>query len=210
MEKSSLLKFHLFLCLYLIILMMWSYIGCFEFITYLMEIAPAVIGMIVIGIMYRNFRFTKFTLIFIALEMTVLIVGAHYSYAKMPLFDYFKEIFGWSRNHYDRLGHLIQGITPALIAREILIRMKVVKTSGYWTFWISLFVALSVSAIYEIIEFITAHILGEEADAFLGSQGDVWDSHWDMTWALTGAFAGLLCFSNAQDRAIEALNKIAE
>jgi putative membrane protein len=127
-----------------------------------------------------------------------LLVGAHYTYAEMPLFDYFKDIFGFTRNHYDRFGHLMQGFVPALAARELLLRTSPLK-AGKWMFAIVCLSVLGISAMYELIEWIVATWTGEAADAFLGSQGDIWDSQKDMLCALIGAALAQFCLTRAHD-----------
>lgn len=197
-------KFTIALLILLSILFIWSGINPFDRFTWYLEVAPAVIGFIILALIYPKFKFTNFTLLFIAIEMAILIIGGKYTYANMPLFDYLAEIFEWQRNHYDRVGHFAQGFVPALVMREIFIRNKVIN-GAKWMFFIILFAALAISATYEIIEFIAANMLGEAAHEFLGTQGDVWDTQWDMTIALIGAFTALTIFSKSQDRAISRL-----
>ena len=180
----------------------WSMILPADMLTWAMEAAPVVIGTIVLVAIRKRFRFTDFTFTFIILEMLVLLIGAHYTYAEVPLFNWIRDAFDLMRNHYDRVGHFCQGLVPAMIAREILIRLRVVN-GRVWRFWLILGFCLGISAAYEIIEFIAANILSEKADAFLGTQGDVWDTQWDMTMCLIGASVGLVFFGGAQDKALE-------
>lgn len=185
-------------------LLLWSGIHPYDYLTWLLEVAPAVIGLIILVILYPKFQFSHFTLCFIALEMAILIIGGHYTYALNPTFEHLKDLFDWQRNYYDRLGHLTQGLVPALISREIILRKSIVK-KGPWLFWIVLSICLAISATYEILEFMTAFALGEAANDFLGTQGDLWDTQWDMLLALIGSITGLICFSKAQDRNIKNL-----
>tara|TARA_E500000075_G_C6683653_1_gene171889 strand:- start:87 stop:488 length:402 start_codon:yes stop_codon:yes gene_type:complete len=131
-------------------------------------------------------------------------IGAKYTYAEVPLFDWISEIFGWERNNYDKVGHFMQGFVPALIAREILLRKQVVITNG-WRNFIVLSICLAFSAFYELIEWWAALLIGEDADAFLGTQGYVWDTQSDMGLALLGAIGCLLFMKNAHDRQIKRL-----
>lgn len=179
----------------------WSMILPADMLTWAMEAAPVVIGTIVLVAIRKRFRFTDFTFTFIIIEMLVLLIGAHYTYAEVPLFNWIRDAFDLMRNHYDRVGHFCQGLVPAMIAREILIRLRVVN-GRVWRFWLILGFCLGISAAYEIIEFIAANILSEKADAFLGTQGDVWDTQWDMTMCLIGASVGLVFFGGAQDKAL--------
>ena len=171
----------------------WSMILPADMLTWAMEAAPVVIGTIVLVAIRKRFQFTDFTFTFIIIEMLVLLIGAHYTYAEVPLFNWIRDAFDLMRNHYDRVGHFCQGLVPAMIAREILIRLRVVNGRA-WRFWLILGFCLGISAAYEIIEFIAANILSEKADAFLGTQGDVWDTQWDMTMCLIGASVGLVFF----------------
>lgn len=129
----------------------------------------------------------------------VLMVGGHYTYAEMPLFNWLRDEFGLARNYYDRVGHVFQGFVPAMIAREILIRRSPLKP-GKWLFFIVCCIALAISALYEMIEWWVALTSKEAADSFLATQGDVWDTQWDMFLALCGAIAAQLALSRVQDR----------
>ena len=148
---------------------------------------------------YRSFRLTPLLYILILLHCIILMVGGHYTYAEVPLFDDLKEVFGFTRNNYDKLGHIAQGFVPALAAREILIRKQVVNGAGWRTFFI-LSVCLAISAFYEIIEWWVALATGDNAEAFLALQGYTWDTQSDMWLAVLGAAAGLLLLSRVHDR----------
>ena len=134
----------------------------------------------------------------------VLMVGAKYTYAEVPLFDWISEIFGWERNNYDKVGHFMQGFVPAFLAREILIRKKVVNHSG-WQNFIIISICLAFSAFYELIEWWAALLIGEDADAFLGTQGYVWDTQSDMWLALVGAICCVLFLRKSHDRQLKPL-----
>jgi putative membrane protein len=142
----------------------------------------------------------------IALHICVLCVGGHYTYARVPLFDWLRPIFAWQRNNYDRLGHFMQGFVPAIIAREVLLRFDVLKRNG-WLPFLVMSICLAISALYELIEWWTALLSGGAANDFLGSQGDVWDTQSDMCVALIGAASALLFLSAIHNHAIRNLDK---
>ena len=161
--------------------------------------APTLVGLVVIAANWRRFRITDLVLTFIALHMILLCVGGHYTYALVPFSDWVKDALHLSRNHYDRLGHVAQGFVPALIARELLIRLRVVACPGWRRFFI-VCIAMAISSAYEILEWLTALVAGEASDSFLGTQGDVWDTQIDMALALAGAVAALMFFARWHDR----------
>lgn len=169
-----------------------------------MEAAPVLVALPLLALTYRRFPLTDLLYICIAAHGIILLVGAHYTYAEVPLGDWMRNAFHLSRNHYDRLGHFAQGFVPALIARELLLRTSPLK-SGKWLTAIILLSCLGISAAYEIIEWIGAETLGQSADAFLGTQGDIWDMQKDMALALLGAMVALLFLSRAHDRALARL-----
>ena len=177
----------------------WSAISPFDRLTWWLEVAPALAGLVVLAVQWRRFRFTDLVLTFIALHMILLCVGGHYTYALVPIGDWVKDALHLSRNHYDRLGHLAQGFVPALIARELLIRLRVVASPGWRRFFI-VCIAMAISSAYEILEWLTALVAGEASDSFLGTQGDVWDTQIDMALALAGAVAALMFFARWHDR----------
>ncbi|HNC75095.1 MAG TPA: DUF2238 domain-containing protein, partial [Elusimicrobiota bacterium] len=165
---------------------LWSGHRPFDRITWVLEVAPAVLGAGILWATRRRFPFTPTVLFLIGLHMVILMIGGHYTYARVPLFDGIRDVFGLARNHYDRLGHFAQGFVPALIAREILIRRSPLKP-GAWLFFLVCCVALSLSAVYELVEWRVSVATGSAGDAFLGTQGDPWDTQWDMALALMGA-----------------------
>lgn len=185
--------------------LVWSAIAPKDYFTWVLEVAPAVIGMLVLIATYSKFPLSKLTYALILLHCIVLMIGGHYTYAEVPLFDTFAEWFGWSRNHYDKLGHFIQGFVPAAIARELLLRLKVVKNER----WLVLFVVsfcLAFSALYELIEWWAALAVGENAEAFLGTQGYVWDTQSDMLLALIGSAVFLIFFRKWQNLSMQNLS----
>ena len=150
---------------------------------------------------YSRFRLSPLLYRLLFLHAVILIVGGHYTYALVPAGFWLQELFDFSRNHYDRLGHLAQGFVPAVLAREILLRASPLRRGG-WLFFLVVSICLAFSAFYELIEWWAALVNEEAAQSFLGTQGDVWDSHWDMLLALTGALLALLCLSRVHDRSM--------
>ena len=185
--------------------LLWSAWQPKEYFTWFLEVFPALIGFVLIVATYRIFPLTPLLYTLILIHMIILMVGGHYTYAEVPLFDWIKEVLHQSRNNYDKLGHFFQGFEPAILAREILIRKEVVKKSRLWLNYIVLSIVLAFSAFYELLEWAVAVLSGEAADAFLGTQGYVWDTQTDMAWCLVGAVTALLFFSRLHDRQIERL-----
>ena len=154
---------------------------------------------------YPKYKFSNFVYVLITIEAIILIVGGHYTYAEMPVFNWIRDTLGLSRNYYDRLGHFAQGFIPAIIAREVLIRNEVISKKKY-LFFIVICVCLAISASYELIEFGVAKFTGNSAEAFLGTQGDIWDTQWDMLMALIGSITSLSLLSTYHDKKIYQLN----
>ena len=169
--------------------------------TWWMEIFPILIGAPILIATHRRFPLTPLVYSLLALHAIILLVGGHYTYARVPLGFWAEEAFGFARNHYDRLGHFAQGFIPALLTREILLRTSPLRP-GKWLFVLVTAVCLAFSACYEFIEWGAALAGGESADAFLGTQGDVWDTQWDMFLALFGALVAQLTLSGVHDRAL--------
>jgi putative membrane protein len=182
----------------------WSFIGCHDAFTWLLEVLPVIIGVPVLIRLYPRLRFTNLVYVLIALHATILMIGGHYTYALMPLFEWIKHAWHLDRNYYDRLGHFAQGFVPALIAREVLLRTTPLQRGKMLTTLV-MAVCMGISALYELFEFAAAKLTGAAADAFLGSQGDVWDTQWDMTWCLIGATCALLFMTRLHDRSLAAL-----
>lgn len=173
----------------------WSAIGPYSRGTWWMEVAPVLIVLPLLLSTYNRFRLTDLLYILIVIHAVILMVGGHYTYARVPLPDF---LMG-DRNNYDKLGHFAQGFIPAMAMRELLLRTSPLRP-GKWLAAIIVFSCLGISALYELIEWIAAELLGQGADEFLGSQGDVWDTQKDMMWAGIGASAALLCLSKLHDR----------
>lgn len=173
-------------------------------VTWLLEALPVIIAGPVLAGTHRRFPLTPLAYRLIFVHALILIVGAHYTYAQMPLGDWARDAFGLARNHYDRLGHLAQGFIPAIVVREVLLRATPLRPGG-WTFAIVAGCCLGISAFYELIEWWVALTAGQAADAFLGTQGDPWDTQWDMFLALVGAIAAQIMLGRVHDRALARL-----
>lgn len=166
--------------------------------TWFLENAPVFIILPYLFYLHPRIQITKLTFTVLFVHAIVLIVGGHYSYAEVPAGFWVQEAFGFERNHYDRLGHFMQGFGPAIALRELLLKQSYLKT-GKLLSLIVLSMCLAFSALYELIEWWAAVLLGQGADAFLGTQGDVWDTQWDMFLAMIGATVALAAFSKLQD-----------
>lgn len=179
--------------------LVWSWIGAKDRLTWWLEAAPALAALLILAFTATRFPLTRLSYWLICGHALVLLVGAHYTYAEVPAFDWVRDTFHQTRNNYDKLGHFVQGFVPALIARELLLRTSPLKP-GKWLFVIIVLACLGISAAYELIEWQVAIHTGTAADAFLGAQGDIWDTQEDMATALIGAIVGLLSLSSMQDR----------
>jgi putative membrane protein len=185
------------------IVLLWSGVYPKDQFTWFLEVAPALLGGIILATTYNKFRLTPLLYALILVHCVVLMIGGHYTYAEVPFFD---GLFGADRNNYDKVGHFFQGFVPALIVREILIRKKVVSGRA----WLNLFIvsiSLAFSAFYELIEWWVALSTGEDAEAFLGTQGYVWDTQSDMALALIGAVTSTFILSKSHDVQLSKFNK---
>ncbi|WP_420403482.1 DUF2238 domain-containing protein [Nisaea sp.] len=178
---------------------LWSYVDAADRLTWWMEALPVLIVYPLLWAVRRRFPATPLLMLLIALHAVILLVGAHYTYAEVPLFHWIRDAFDLSRNHYDRVGHLAQGFIPAIAIRELLIRTSPLRP-GRWLFAIVLFSVLGVSASYELLEWLAAVLVGGEADAFLATQGDVWDTQKDMALAGLGAILAQLLLARPHNR----------
>jgi putative membrane protein len=174
-------------------------------LTWALEAAPAVIAVVVLASLYRRWRLTPVVLVLVFVHCAILMVGAKYTYAEVPWFSSLRDEFGLARNYYDRVGHFAQGFVPAMIAREVLLRNAVLPR-GPWLFFLVACVCLAISATYEFVEWWVALASGEAAEAFLGTQGDVWDTQWDMFLALVGAILAQVLLGRVHDRQLGAGN----
>jgi putative membrane protein len=177
----------------------WSAIAPKDRFTWWLEALPALAVLVLLPALRGRFRLTTLAYLLVAAHAIVLLVGAHYTYAEVPLFDELRDAFALSRNHYDRVGHLMQGFTPAIVAREVLLRRSPLPGSRWLPFLVVCF-CLAFSAFYELIEWWVAVGSGDEAVAFLATQGDVWDTQWDMFLALVGATVALAMLSGLHGR----------
>jgi putative membrane protein len=184
--------------------LVWSGINPKDFATWCLEVAPAVIGAAILWVTRERFPLTPLVYGLILVHCLILIVGGHYTYAEVPLGDWFRELTDGTRNNYDKLGHFAQGFIPAIVAREVVIRLEVFNSVRWRDFFIICF-CLALSAFYELIEWWVALLSEEAADAFLGTQGYAWDTQSDMGWALFGALAALLLLRGLHDRQLREL-----
>jgi putative membrane protein len=182
----------------------WSGIAPHDRLTWWLEVTPALIGLAILLPTRRRFPLTPLVYTLIALHMMILCVGAKYTYALVPAGDWVGEFFHSARNPYDRLGHFAQGFVPAMIAREIFIRKNVIASAA-WRAFLVVSVCLAFSAVYELVEWLVALTSGEASDAFLGTQGDNWDTQKDMCMALIGATTALATLSHWHDRQLARL-----
>lgn len=183
------------------IVLIWSWIGAADRMTWWLEAFPALIALPVLAFTCSSFPLTRLAYLLIALHICILLVGAHYTYAKVPPFDWLRDHFHLQRNDYDKLGHFAQGFVPAILAREILIRRRIVSSPG-WLFFLVMCICVAISACYELLEWAVALSEGSAADAFLGTQGDPWDTQTDMFCALIGAALAQLSLARFHNRQI--------
>jgi len=197
---------YIFLLSILSAVFVWSAIHPADRLTWALEVTPVVIALPLLFFTYRSFVFTPLVYALILIHALILVVGGHYTYAEVPWFNWLRDTYELSRNYYDRLGHFAQGFVPAMVAREILLK-KSPLVPGRWLFFIVSCVCLSISAVYEFIEWWVAAYEGGAADAFLGTQGDVWDTQWDMLMALVGAVTAQAFLAGLHDRQIMNLSR---
>jgi putative membrane protein len=177
----------------------WSGISPRDRFTWVLEVFPVMVGVPALVYVYPRFRFTPLVYTLIAIHAVILMVGGKYTYAEVPFGFWIQRAAGFARNHYDRIGHFAQGFVPAVVAREVFIRRSPLRGSRWLPFVVICF-CLAFSAFYELIEFWTALATGGAAEAFLGTQGDPWDTQWDMMLALIGAITSLVLLSGVHDR----------
>jgi putative membrane protein len=176
-----------------------------DYFTWILEVFPAIIGLIVLLATFKSFRFTFFTYMMILLHCYILFIGGHYTYAQVPLFDWIKEVFHQSRNNYDKLGHFTQGFVPAIITRELFIRKNIIQNKT-WTGVLTVTVCMSISMLYEFLEWFVSITSGSSGDSFLGTQGDIWDTQSDMLFATIGAICMVVLFARFQDKQLRLLH----
>lgn len=184
------------------LVLIWSGIQPVERGTWWLEVAPVLIGAPLLVATFSSFRLSSLLYGLLFLHAVILMVGGHYTYARVPIGFWAQDLFDLSRNHYDRIGHLAQGFIPAILAREILLRRSPLRR-GRWLFFLVVSVCLAFSAFYELLEWWAALVGGGAAESFLGTQGDVWDTQWDMFLALLGAISAQFLLARAHDRSME-------
>jgi putative membrane protein len=189
------------------LLLVWSGIRPLERGTWWLEVAPILIGTPILIATFSSFRLSPLLYRLLFLHAVILIVGGHYTYARVPIGYWAQDLLNLARNDYDRVGHLAQGFIPAILAREILLRRSPLQR-GKWLFFLVVCVCLAFSACYEMSEWLAAVIGGDSAESFLGTQGDVWDTQWDMFFALVGSIASLLLLSRVHDRSMRTVTDL--
>jgi len=187
--------------------LLWSLYEPHDLFTWVLEAIPALVALPLLALTHKRFPLTPLAYVLILLHCSILFVGAHYTYAEVPLFDSLAQWMGSERNNYDKLGHLAQGFVPVILAREILLRKQAVKP-GAWCHFLSLCFVLALSAFYELVEWWVAVATGDSAEAFLGTQGYVWDTQSDMLMALLGGMAALLLLNRMHDRQLQKITQI--
>ena len=175
-----------------------------DYFTWILEVFPAIIGFIVLSLTFKRFRFSNITYIMILLHCYVLFIGGHYTYAEVPAFNWLKDVFHQTRNNYDKVGHFTQGFVPAMINRELFIRLQVVQKRS-WLGFLTVCVCVTISVLYEFLEWFVAIISGESGDSFLGTQGYIWDTQSDMLYAMIGAICMVVFVGAEQDKAVKNL-----
>jgi len=196
------MKKYYFLLLLCLLALIWSGISPYKYLLWLGEAAYPIVGSIILIATFKKFRFTYFTYIAILVSFYLMLIGAHYSFARVPLFDTIRDYFGQSRNNYDKIGHFVQGIIPVLVTREIFIRKRIVRGQK-WLSLISFGISMAVTSGYEIIEYLVCWMVGVNMNSFMGSQGDIWDSQKDMFAAVIGGLITITFLCKTHDRIIE-------
>lgn len=179
--------------------LLWSGINPRDQFTWFLEVVPALIVFVILTVTFKKFRLSNFAYFLILIHSLILMIGGHTTYAEVPLFNWLRDTFGLARNYYDRVGHFAQGFVPALILREIVLRKNIIN-GRKWQFSFVVMAVLGFSALYELFEWAMALISGEGATAFLGTQGDIWDTQWDMFLCLIGSLVAFILFSKLQDK----------
>lgn len=200
------MKYLVSLLSFISLVFIWSAIHPKDFFTWMLEVAPAIIGISILLFTANKFRFTKLVYTLIGIHCCILFVGGHYTYAEVPLFDWIKELFQQSRNNFDKIGHLAQGFVPAMIIREIFIRKAVIYKKSWFGF-IIVSICMAISVAYEFIEWLVSVLTGESGDSFLGTQGYIWDTQSDMLYATIGAILALLILSKFHNRQLQSITK---
>ena|ERR1700741_4528865 len=208
MPGKNAIKKYIILIVFFLIGLVLSSINPHDYFTWFLEIFPAIVGLTILIVTFRKFTFSYLTYCLIVFHCYILFIGGHYTYAEVPLFDYIKEVFHQSRNNYDKVGHFTQGFVPAIIIRELFIRKNIVKRGG-WLAFLTICTCLSISAAYEFLEWFVAVVSGQSSEAFLGTQGYVWDTQSDMLYATIGASCMLLLLSGIHNKQISKITSTA-
>ena len=191
----------IFLLIYFVVFI-WSAINPKDYFTWFLEVFPAIVALIILTFTYKNFKFTPLVYSLILIHSIILMVGGHYTYSEVPLFDFIKDFFNHDRNNYDKLGHFAQGFIPAMVAREIIIRKNIINIEAWRNFFIVCF-CLGFSAFYELIEWWVAILSNDSANDFLGTQGYIWDTQSDMAWALFSSIIALILLRKYHDNQLK-------
>ena len=184
------------------VVFIWSSINPKDYFTLFLEVFPAIVALIILTFTYKNFKFTPLVYSLIFIHSVILMVGGHYTYSEVPLFDFIKDVFNHDRNNYDKLGHFAQGFIPAMVAREIIIRKNIINIEAWRNFFIVCF-CLGFSAFYELIEWWVAILSNDSANDFLGTQGYIWDTQSDMAWALFSPIIALILLKKYHDNQLK-------
>ena len=200
------MKKYLLLLILFFIGLIGSGIQPHDYFTWMLEVFPGIIGLVILLFTFKKFRFTTLTYVFILVHCYILFVGGHYTYAEVPLFDWVKEVFHQSRNNYDKVGHFAQGFVPAMVVRELFVRLNIVRR-GKWLPALTICVCVSISAVYELFEWFVAVTSKQSSEAFLGTQGDPWDTQSDMLFATIGAVCMVVFVSGIQDKLIRGIQR---
>ncbi|MFA6248130.1 MAG: DUF2238 domain-containing protein [Mucilaginibacter sp.] len=172
-----------------------------DYFTWILEVFPAIIGFIILALTYKHFKFSYLTYAMILVHCYVLFIGGHYTYAEVPAFNWIRDAFHQARNNYDKVGHFTQGFVPAMITRELFIRLNVVQKRN-WMAFLTVCVCTTISVLYEFLEWFVSIASGQSGDSFLGTQGYIWDTQSDMLYAMIGAICMVIFMAKAQDKAI--------
>jgi putative membrane protein len=193
-------KYYILIFLFFVGLM-GSAINPHDYFTWILEVFPAIIGLVVLAITFKGFKFTTLTYVSILIHCYILFIGGHYTYAQVPLFNWLKDVLHQQRNNYDKIGHFAQGFIPAMIVRELLIRKKVIQSKS-WLAVLTVTVCMSISMLYEFLEWFVSINSGESGDSFLGTQGDIWDTQSDMLFATIGAICMVVLLGKIQNKQV--------
>lgn len=196
---------HKFMLLIFFMVLIWSAIKPYSFLTWILEALPAIIMVLVLALTYKRFKFSTFVYLVVLIHTIILLIGSKYTYERNPFFDYLMQRLDLNRNYFDRVGHFAQGFTPAVMAKELLLRKGYLKRSKMF-YYIVISIVLAVSAAYELIEFAASRISGVPGYMVLSYQGDEWDTQWDMVMALLGAVTALTVFGKTHDKSIDILD----